>query len=121
MKIALAVLAAITVSTQAGETTEGEAARKPLHGSYAIYSGELDEKQAPTRQDRKLAIEITGPAARNVFDSLYPDAKVSCSGTKGERLRSKGEVWCIYQPPDLYRCFLGFKLRTGASIAGASC
>lgn len=114
MKIALAVLAAITVSTQAGETTEGEAVPKPLHGSYAIYAGELGEKQAPTRQDRKLAIEITGLAARNVFDSLYPDAKVSCSGTKGE-------VWCIYLPSDSYRCFLGFNLRTGASIAGASC
>ena len=47
--------------------------------------------------------------------------KSDAAAPKGERLRSKGEVWCIYQPPDLYRCFLGFNLRTGASIAGASC
>lgn len=108
-------LAAITLSANASETTAPEVARKPLKGSYTIYSGELGEKSPPTRQDRKLAIEITGPATRDVFHSLYPDAKVSCSGAKGERLRSKGEVWCIHQPPNLYRCFLGFNLRTGAS------
>ena len=121
MKSALTVLVVITLSAQASETTEPEIARKRLQGSYAIYSGELNEKQAPTRTDRKLAIEITGPAAKEIFDSLYPDAKVRCSDTKGERLRSKRDVWCIFHPPNQYRCFLGFDLRTGNSIAGASC
>ena len=47
--------------------------------------------------------------------------KSDAAAPKGERLRSKGEVWCIYQPPDSYRYFLGVNLRTGTSIAGASC
>ena len=121
MKIALLVIVAMFLSAQASDQTEREIAYKKLHATYAIYSGELNEKQAPTRTDRKLAIEITGPAAKEIFDSLYPDAKVRCSDTKGERLRSKRDVWCIFHPPSQYRCFLGFDLRTGNSIPGASC
>jgi len=94
---------------------------KPLKASYSIYSGESGEREAPTAIDRKLAIVVEGTAAKEIFDSLYPDAKVTCSQEKGERLRSKGKVSCIYQPQTKYRCFLGFNLRTGESIAGASC
>ena len=108
MKITMLAMATMALSAQAGEQTEAQVAYKTLKATYAIYSGQLEEKQAPTHQGRKLAIEITGPAARSVFNSLYPDAKVRCSDTKGE-------VWCIHQPPNLYRCFLGFNLRTGGS------
>jgi hypothetical protein len=94
---------------------------KPLKGSYSIYSGEPGEREAPTQNERKLAIAITGQAAKEIFDSLFPDAKVTCSQEKGERLRSKGEVWCIYQPRTGYRCFLGFNLRTGEPHSGAIC
>jgi hypothetical protein len=94
---------------------------KPLKAEYTIYSEELGSEQAPTKDDRKLAIEISGLAAKEIFDSLYPDAKVTCSGAKGERLRRKQNVWCIYQPRDGYRCFLGVNLRTGQSIPGGSC
>jgi hypothetical protein len=95
---------------------------KPLKAEYTIYSGGLGDEQAPTRTERKLSIEITGQGAKDIFDSLYPDAKgVSCSREKGERLRRKGHVWCSYSPADGYRCFLGFDLRSGESIAGGSC
>jgi hypothetical protein len=95
---------------------------KPLKAEYTIYSGGLGDEQAPTLSERKLAIEITGQGAKDIFDSLYPDAKgVSCSDEKGERLRRKGHVWCAYSPSGGYRCFLGFDLRTGESIAGGSC
>ena len=94
---------------------------KQLKAEYTIFSGDLGDEQAPTKNDRKLAIEISGQAAKEIFESLYPDAKVTCSGEKGERLRSKRNVWCIYQPSDGYRCFLGINLRTGESIPGGSC
>ncbi|MBJ7309995.1 hypothetical protein ACFOLJ_17460 [Rugamonas sp. CCM 8940] len=95
---------------------------KPLKAAeYTIYSGELGNEQAPTKNDRKLAIEISGPAAKEIFDSLYPDSKVTCSSEKGERLRRKRDLWCAYQPSDGYRCFLGVNLRTGESIPGGSC
>jgi hypothetical protein len=95
---------------------------KSLKAEYTIYSGGPGDEQAPTKTERKLAIEITGSGAKDIFDSLYPDAKgVACSSEKGERLRRKGHVWCAFSPRDGYRCFLGFDLRTGESIAGGSC
>lgn len=94
---------------------------KPLKAHYTIYSGELGNEQAPTDHERKIAIEISGQAAREIFASMYPDAKVTCSGAKGERLRGKGNLWCSFLPGTGYRCFLGYNLRTGKDIAGASC
>lgn len=94
---------------------------KPLKATYSIYSGSPGEREAPTKDERKLAIAIEGRAAQEIFDSIYPDAKVTCSDEPGERLRSKGKVACIYQPRTGYRCSLGVNLRTGESISGASC
>ena len=94
---------------------------KPFKAEYTIYSGELGEERPATRADRKLAVEVTGQAAKDIFESMYPDAGVACSDVKGERLRSKKNLWCSYRPNDGYRCYLGFNLRTGDSITGASC
>lgn len=94
---------------------------KPLKAQYKIYSGELHNAQPPTRTERKLAIEISGQAAKDIFASLYPDAKVTCSGEQGERLRAKGELWCSFSPSSGYRCWLGYDLRAGKVIGAASC
>lgn len=116
------ILAAALISVaQAAENPVMPAPTKPLKAEYTIYSEELGNEQAPTKDDRKLAIEISGQGAKEIFDSLYPDAKITCSGEKGERLRRKRNVWCIYQPRDGYRCFFGVNLRTGESIPGGSC
>ena len=113
--------AALFSVAHAAEKEVWPAPAKPLKAEYTIYSEELGNEQAPTKDDRKLAIEISGQAAKEIFDSLYPDAKVTCSAEQGERLRRKRNVWCIYQPSDGYRCFLGVNLRTGESIPGGSC
>lgn len=95
---------------------------KPLAATFSIYSGELGERQPPTKNERKLAIAIKGDAAKEIFDSLYPDSKdATCTSEDGERLRRKGEVWCSYRPSDGYKCFVGFDLRTGKSIGGGIC
>jgi hypothetical protein len=107
-------LYALGKDTEAGKS-------KPLKGSYSIYSGELSEESAPTTSDRKIAIEFTGLPAREMFDSMYPDFQPTCSGEKGDRDRRKGKVYCSFSPKVGYRCFLGIDLRTGKSIAGASC
>lgn len=111
------LLAAIYASGKDAWTGESE----PLKGSYFIYGGGLGEAVPPTRNDRKLAIEITGQPAKEMFDSMYPDFQPTCSGEKGDRDRRKGNVYCSYSAGGAYRCFLGFDLRTGKSIAGASC
>lgn len=124
MKSTMALMAATAMTSlmaQAADTSEMEVKYKPLRANYAIYSGLLGEQAPPTRSDRKLAIEIIGPAARDIFDSIYPDAKVKCSSEPGERLRSKGNLWCSFLPGTGYRCFLGYDLRSGKDIPGASC
>ncbi|MGK5025324.1 hypothetical protein [Janthinobacterium sp. RB2R34] len=119
--ISLIVLLPTADATEKREHPIQSARTKPLQAEYTIYSGELGNEQAPSKSDRKLAIEINGPAAKDIFDSIYPDAKVNCSGEQGERLRSKGNLWCSFLPGTGYRCFLGYDLRTGKDIPGASC
>ncbi|WP_256080158.1 hypothetical protein [Massilia sp. YIM B04103] len=94
---------------------------RPVKASYAIYSGELGDEAAPTQNERKLSLEITGQAAKEIFDSMSPDIKPSCSGEKGDRDRRKGKLYCTYHQGDGYRCFIGVDLRTGQSIAGGTC
>ena len=125
MSIRLLLACASTVAFAAASAQDKAiypAPAKSLTAEYTIYSGSLGDEQAPTKEDRKLAIEVTGKAAKEIFDSLYPDVQgVSCSDEKGERLRRKGRVWCAYSPSGGYRCFLGVNLRTGESISGGSC
>lgn len=104
-------------------TGKGAAAgeNKPPNGSYSIYSGQLGEKTAATASDRKIAIEITGKPAKEMFDSMYRDFQPTCSGEKGDRDRRKGNLCCSFSPGVGHRCFLGVDLRTGKTIAGARC
>jgi len=111
-----------SLSVNAHDKAKYPAPAKPLTAEYTIYSGSLGDEQQPTKDDRKIAFEVSGQPAKDIFESLYPDVQaVSCSDKKGERLRKKGRVWCVYTPEGGYRCFFGFNLRTGESIAGGSC
>jgi hypothetical protein len=112
MSIRLLLACASTVAfatVSAQEKAVYPAPAKPLSAEYTIYAGSLGDEQAPTKDDRKLAIEVTGKAAKEIFDSLYPD------------VQGVSWVWCAYSPNGGYRCFLGFNLRTGESISGGSC
>ena len=117
----LSTTALLTAAVCAEQKAIDHAPSKPLMAEYTIYSGELGDEQAPTRTERKLSVEVSGQGAKDIFDSIYPDDKVTCSDEKGERLRSKGNITCSYTPARGYRCFFGFDLRTGRSIAGGSC
>jgi hypothetical protein len=123
MKAAPAVLATLLIlsGTQAHEMLPEAARPKPLKAEYGIYSGELGDARVPTKTERKMYVAVSGQPAKEIFDSLYPDAKQTCSSEPGERLRSKGPVWCMFAPSSGYQCFFGLNLRTGASIAGGIC
>lgn len=115
-------ITALLSTAQAHEKDVWPAPSKPLaKAEYTIYAGELGNAQAPTKDDRKLSIEIGGQAAKEIFDSIHPDSKVTCGNEKGERLRRKRDLWCSYLPSQGYRCFLGYNLRTGESAPGGSC
>ncbi|GAB2875904.1 hypothetical protein GCM10027277_51530 [Pseudoduganella ginsengisoli] len=120
-RLALAMLLVALSFAYAGETRDWWQYR-PFKGSYLVYSGSLGEEQPPTQKDRKVSFNVSGPIAKEMFDSMYPDVKEAekCSSDKGYRERNKGEVSCIHDS-DGYRCFFGFDLRTGKSITGATC
>lgn len=105
----------------AHDTLPEAAPPKPLKADYVIYSGELGDARVPTKIERKMYVAVSGQPAKEIFESLYPDAKKTCSTEQGERMRSKGNVWCMYAPSSGYQCFFGLNLRTGESIAGGIC
>ena len=121
MKSAVVFLVAILAAPAYGnETVDRSAPYQPIKGTYAIYSGSLGEQLAPTRKDRKLSFIITGQAAQDIFDSMYPDDKENCGG-EGVRARTKGQIWCTYRPARGYKCYFGYDLRTGKGIGGGIC
>ena len=123
MKKTLAILGATALLSlaYAAEQAHWPAPYRAFKGEYTIYSGELDDQQAPTKDDRRLSFIVTGPAAKEIFDAMSPDDKQTCSTEKGARSRTKDQVWCSFNSSDGYTCYLGFDLRTGKSIAGGIC
>lgn len=123
MKKTVLILGAISFLSMAyaSDQTDWPAPYRPFKGEYTIYSGELGNQQAPTRDDRKLSFILEGQAAKEIFNSMYPDDKVTCSGDKGARSRTKGNTWCTFHPAEGYACYFGFDLRTGRSIGGGTC
>ena len=96
-----------------------------FNARYTIFSGPtLADSDAPTQTDRKLAILVKGPAAKEIFDSIGPDAVQVCSQEKGDRERAKEGVQCTYTAGGKnkgYNCWIGINLRTGKSVVTVSC
>lgn len=127
-KFAMVVLAACSVVSLAiAADTLG--AWQPLQeGRYKIFSGEtVAYSEAPTANDRKLSIVVKGQAAKEIFDSIGPDARDMCSSAKGDRERSKGGLQCMYTAKDAntvgkgYRCWIGVDLISGQGVPTVSC
>lgn len=127
-KSAMTVLAACGfVSLAFAADTLG--AWQPLQqGRYKIFSGEtVAYAEVPTAKDRKLSIVVKGHAAKEIFDSIGPDAREMCSSAKGDRERNRGGVQCMYTAMDAnapgkgYRCWIGVDLITGQGVPTVSC
>jgi hypothetical protein len=94
---------------------------KPIKGNYQVYGGTLSEVQAPTRKDRKVAFMFEGALAKELFDQIGPDAKMSCSDAPGYRERNRGDLSCTYTKENGYACYFGLDVPTGKSTNGAIC
>lgn len=93
---------------------------KPLKGDYQVYGGTLSEAIPPTSKDRKVAFMFTGPLAKDLFEQIGPDLKVSCSDAEGYRERRRGDLMCTYDE-DGFSCYFGLDVPTGKSTHGAIC
>lgn len=117
--IALVLLACGELLAQNKQTWEF--VFRPLTGHYAIYGGGLGDPVAPSKVDKKIAISINGPAARQMFQSMGPDLKEVCGAENGNRIRQRAEVSCAYHSGAGYQCDFGIDLVTGNSIGGSVC
>ncbi|WP_091871834.1 hypothetical protein [Massilia yuzhufengensis] len=127
-KTIAAVLAALGVVSLAVAADTLGTWQSLQDGRYKIFSGDtVAYGEAPTAKDRKLAIVVKGLGAKEIFDSIGPDARETCSSEKGDRERNKGAVQCMYtakaanDPGKGYRCWIGVDLMNGQGIPTVSC
>lgn len=97
---------------------------KQYQGTYLMYSGDFDEMRAPVREQQKIAFMLQRQIAKDMFNAIGPDLKHACGASPDLRVRQRGDIDCTYDKSDEgspYTCHFGINLRTGKSIAGASC
>ena len=109
---------ALAASLAAGADYLGEL---PLTGKYYLYSGEPGDAAAPTAKDAKIAFEITGGAARQMFDRLGRKAEIRECAPEGEHIRMRGDLNCSKDATNKYLCQFGLDLRSGKSTSSTTC
>ena len=97
---------------------EGRYGAKALKGDYYVYGGTLSEMLPPTRKDRKVSLMFTGTLAKDLFDQIGPDAKISCSGASDYRERNRGDLACTYTKDNGYSCYFGLNVRLAKAPMG---
>lgn len=121
-KITILIFSAAMVTL--AHAADWNGAWQPFRASYIIFSGELNEREAPTPSDRTMAIALEGKTAMRVFDSIGPDLLQACSQEKGDRARRKKGIDCVFSPAGAatgYRCWIGLNLRSGNTTPVISC
>lgn len=98
-----------------------EFVHKPLSGKYVIYGGDFNDARAPTPGDTKIAFNLVGNPAKEMFDAIGPDIPAACGAEDAGRMRQKDMLVCRYRPPGRYSCNIDFDLSTGLSIGRAGC
>jgi len=102
---------------------EWQFALRPADASYVLYGQDLGDPAAPSRADSKVAFEVRGPGAREIFDSIGPDQKGVCTSDPDTAYRSRdgGRLVCTRHGKREYTCRFGFDLESGKSIGGSIC
>jgi hypothetical protein len=90
---------------------------------YAVYGGGLGDPVKPDGRDAKVAFEVTGRAAQDLFAAIGPDRVDRCGAEPGVRFRSRDgdKLACQRSAAGEFRCQFGFDLITGKSIGGSIC
>lgn len=101
-------------------------ADKSFSGSYVIYGGYPDEREAhaPALGDAKVAFNVRGVAAKEIFDAIGPGraerapAQRACPEHPEIRVRERDALICRHSLKNGYWCTVGFDLTTGLSTWG---
>lgn len=121
-KLLLAVLVVVTCGTAIG-ASEWVHTYRTAQVKYAIYGGGLGDPVAPTKNDKKIAFQITGKAARDIFNAIGPDRYDECLSDHGARSRyiDDGKFFCARYSDGDYVCSFGFDLKSGKTTHGMVC
>lgn len=114
-------LALLPLAHAADKKEVGRYLAKPLKGDYYVYGGSIGDSTPPTQKDRKLSLMFTGSLAKDLFDHIGPDAKMSCGDAPDYRERNKGDLSCTWTKSDGYSCYFGLDVATGKSMRGSIC
>jgi hypothetical protein len=92
---------------------------RTFSGTYVMYGGypSAEDARAPTPGDSKVAFNLTGNPAKEMFDAIGPDMKGGCASMP-VRVRQRDMLVCRYRPKDGYKCNFAFDLSTGLSVGG---
>ena len=116
------LLAALAVPV-AGTAAEWVFSYRTAKVEYAVYGGGLGDPVKPDGRDAKVAFEVTGRAAQDLFAAIGPDRVDRCGAEPGVRFRSRDgdKLACQRSASGEFRCQFGFDLITGKSIGGSIC
>ena len=117
------LLILLSVAAVAAVAAEWERTYRPASVQYALYGGTMGDPIQPTKGDTKVAFNVRGAAARELFEAIGPDRRDGCSAQDGSRYRARDDdkLVCVRYPDKTHQCFFGFDLRTGRSIGGNTC
>lgn len=123
--IALSALAGVLVAQTAMGFWNGS--RRDFSGSYVLYGGSPSpgEARQPSLGDAKVAFNIRGASAKELFDAIGPNraanapAQRACPSNRNIIVRERDALICRHAPHDEYWCTFGFDLSTGLSTWGA--
>jgi hypothetical protein len=112
-----------TATCYSADSPEWQLDYKTITGDYGIYGGNIGDPVAPQKNNIKIAFEITGDVAKEMFEAMGPDIKDMCTEGYGYRVRAKDKdnLRCQLTKEGEYTCNFGFNLRTGKSIGGSAC
>ena len=111
----LAVLACMAAVVAAAD-------RNALSGTYRIGGATLIDPPTDEAPNTHLYVELTGAAARDLYESMAVAPKPDLCTGPGSRVKTVGEMQCTrYASGQRFRCAFGIDLRKQTVTRGIVC
>jgi hypothetical protein len=120
MRRRLVLLAACAFSATA-LGAPGPDETKKLVGTYSIGTLSLTDPAPDERKDALLRLDLTGGAARELFNALHAKAqRDECLGD-GTMTKTSGQIVCSRHPGGAHECWIGIDLQHQSLASAAAC
>jgi hypothetical protein len=117
MKHFVIILGLILISTLAVA-----AAYNQLTGTYSIGGITLYDPPENEPQNTHLYIQLTGDAAKDLYQTMKAKAKPDICGDEGSQTKMIGNMQCVHTPnTKTYRCWFGVDVKNQKIVNGVVC